>query len=229
MNRNQKRQAGLVLLLMLCEVGGDVFAQDHRPVYDKQFNIVFGLNQPLFAKGFNAEVNYFGRRITFDYSHGVSLDFHGQTVTGDVKRQGLAVHMPYTTGFGVGYRFTRWLNLRVEPKLHRWEIYYDGEPQNNQNRITVYNTFSLGLGLYGNWKPFEKKDNFLRGLIVAPSIRFWPNVSSSLPDDTYTYFNKLTNRQEAHKAMQPGFNNTPWVFNVSVGYSFGIRRPPQIH
>src|SRR5215831_15030109 len=100
--------------------------------------ILFGLNQPLVLSGFNIEANYFTKKMSFDYSHGVSLEYQGSSVTGDMKEQHLVAHLPYSTGFGIGYRFTSWLNLRVEPKWHRFEIYYAGDEQTLTKRIIAY-------------------------------------------------------------------------------------------
>jgi len=142
-------------------------------------------------------------------------------ITAGMKAQHLVAHVHYSTGFGVGYRFTSWLNLRVEPKWHRFEIYYEGESQTLSNRVVAYNTFTLGLGLYGKWHPFKTKNNFLRWIMIAPSVRWWPNVASTLNDDGYTYFNKITDQTEVHQAMNVGVGNTPWLVNISIGYRFG--------
>jgi hypothetical protein len=89
-----------------------------------------------------------------------------------MERQGVLIHMPWTTGFGVGYRLKEWLNVRVEPKWHRFEFYYEGDSQISTNETNSYNTFSLGLGLYGNFQPFKKSSSFIKGIMIAPSIRF---------------------------------------------------------
>lgn len=215
------------VLLAALPLGARAQGLPARPVVEpapRQVAVLFGLNQPLLAKGFNIEANYYTKRLVFDYSHGASLDFSGQNGGDQIKAQGLAVHIPFTTGFGVGYRFSKLVNLRVEPKLHRFEIYYDGDAQTAGNRITAYNTFSLGLGLYFKWQPFEKQDGLLRGLIVAPSVRYWPNVATGLTNDRVEYQNRNTDRMETHQAMQPGLANTPVVVNVSVGYALDLRK-----
>ena len=206
----------IILILVLAALFYEINAQGKK----HEAAILFGLSQPLLLDGFNIEGNYFTKRMSFDYSHGVSLEYAGSAITGDMKEQHLVAHVPYSTGFGIGYRFTSWLNLRVEPKWHRFEIYYDGEDQTLANRIIAYNTFTFGLGLYGKWHPFETKNNFLKGLMIAPSIRWWPNVASTLGDDGYTYFNKITNQNEVVKTMNVGANNTPWLANISIGYRF---------
>jgi len=185
-----------------------------------EFAFLFGLNQPILLSGFNMEVNYFTSKFVFDYSHGISLDVTGNLVTQEMQDQQLVAHLPYSTGFGVGYRFTKFLNLRVEPKWHRFEIYYDGEEQTNTNLIQSYSTFTLGLGLYGKWMPFEKKEGLARNIMVAPSVRFWPSVSTSLNNDQFSYNNKFTGQTETQQALNIGAGNTPWVVNISVGYRF---------
>jgi hypothetical protein len=191
---------------------------------EKRINLLFGVAQPLIAKGFNIEGNYIHNRFIFDYSHGASLDFSGNLVPAYLRRQGVAVHEPYTTGFGVGYRVKEWINIRVEPKWHRFEFYYDGEPQNKSTAITAYNTFSLGLGIYGFYQPFKKQDNFLKGFAIAPSIRFWPNVHSGLKGDKFSYVNKNTGVTEEIKTLDPGTGFSPVVVNVSIGYSFQLKK-----
>lgn len=197
-------------------------AQDWKT--EKKVNIVFGLTQPLLVSGFNIEGNYIHNRFIFDYSHGVSLDFSGSSATPDLKRQGVAVHMPWTTGFGVGYRLKEWLNVRFEPKWHRFEFYYDGETQTQANQITSFNIVSLGVGLYGHYQPFKNQTSFLKGIMIAPSIRFWPTVSSTLKEDLFTYNNKVTKAKEEIKTLGSGIGFTPFVFNISVGYSFGLKK-----
>ena len=178
-----------------------------------------GLSQ-LTLNGFNIEGNLFLNRLALDYSHGVSLNLDNNFLEeGNDKTQGLDIHIPWTTGFGVGYRFNNWLNLRLEPKWHQFELYYDGAEQSSGNLIGDYTTFTLGLGAYANLKPFKNQDNFLKGIMIVPKVRFWPKVSSSLENDQLSYFNDLTEQQEIHEAREIGIGNTPFFFNMSVGYS----------
>jgi len=209
-----------ILILAFAFLSFQLQAQDWKK--DKKINILFGLSQPLLVKGFNIEGNYIHNRLIFDYSHGVSLDFSGNSVTEDLKRQNVAVHMPWTTGFGIGYRLKEWINVRIEPKWHRFEFYYNSENQNSANEITSYNTMSLGIGLYGHFQPFKNKNSFIKGIMIAPSIRYWPTIASSLKEDNYNYLNKFTNKYEQITTLDPGIGFTPFVFNVSIGYSFDL-------
>ena len=79
-------------------------AQDWKS--DQRVNVLFGLNQALLLSGFNIEGNYIYKRFIFDYSHGAFLVFKGSTSTSSFEKQGVEVHMPWTTGFGIGYRLT---------------------------------------------------------------------------------------------------------------------------
>jgi hypothetical protein len=209
--------ASLITLITFSQLG---FAQQKSALNKNEFALLFGLNQPLLADGFNFELNYFTPKLAFDYSHGFSLEIKGAGVVGAMKEQQLVAHIPYSVGVGVGYRLTKFLNLRAEPKWHRFEIYYDREAQLSSNQVTAYNTFTLGLGLYGKWHPFEKKGSGWRNLMIAPSVRWWPNVATSLPHDKISYFNKMTNKTEVHEALNIGFANTPLILNISVGYRF---------
>ncbi|HEY1872525.1 MAG TPA: hypothetical protein VGG71_15790 [Chitinophagaceae bacterium] len=210
-----------VLLIVFVTLINSTHAQDWRS--DKRINVLFGTSQIL-LHGFNIEGNFIYKRFIFDYSHGVSLDFKDANVSSDLQKQGLAVHMPWTTGFGIGYRLKEWINIRVEPKFHRFEFYYENDPINNNTQITSYNTFTLGIGLYEDYRPFKKNGNFLRGFLIAPSVRFWPTVSSTLEGGSFTYMNRNTNKEEEITTLDPGIKFTPWIFNISLGYSFQLKR-----
>ncbi|MBL7991175.1 MAG: hypothetical protein JNN25_07040 [Candidatus Kapabacteria bacterium] len=191
--------------------------QESKEPPSGQWSIVFGLTQPLLLGGFNAEVVYWTEHFVFDYSHGFDLKFPGM---GETKEQRLSFRMPHTLGLGIGYRFTEALNLRVEPKLHIWDVYYDNVTMDTPNRLASYTTFTLGLGAYYNWLPFKNEQNFLRGITVAPSVRWWPNVATTLQDNRLLYNNTLTKRDEIHSANNIGIANTPFLINISLGYTF---------
>jgi hypothetical protein len=140
--KNLVRQAVAIFILITFTVTG---AQAQEWKMEKRINVLFGLSQVVVAHGFNVEFNYISKRLIFDYSHGVSLEFEGNTVPADLRNQGIAVKMPWTTGFGIGYRLKEWINFRLEPKFHRFEFYYAGENQAKADEITSYNTFSLDL------------------------------------------------------------------------------------
>lgn len=188
-------------------------------LYSNKFSILAGLIQPTALKGGNIEFNYFTKSVSFDYSHGFSLD---PPVVGAFKDQNVVLHLPYSTGFGVGYRFNSFLDLRFEPKLHSWEVYQKDAEQTVANKIKDFKTFTLGLGLYYRYFPFKNSENkFLQGITTSSSIRYWQNVGTTLRNDTFTYANATTKKTETLKAPNIGIANTPIIFNIAVGYTFG--------
>jgi hypothetical protein len=212
----------VLFLFVTLAAGVRIHAQDWKS--EKRINILVGLAQTVVARGLNIEGNYIHNRLIFDYSHGASLDFTGDLVPVDLKKQDVVIHEPWTTGFGIGYRLKEWINVRVEPKWHRFEFYYSGAAQNSSTEITSYNTFSLGVGVYGSYRPFKHTNNLVKGFVIAPSIRFWPTVSSSLGNEPFTYRNKKTAAFEEIKTLDPGTGFTPIVVNVSVGYSLQLKK-----
>jgi hypothetical protein len=216
------QKTNLMYVLMLMMVSLNTYAQDWQT--EKRFNVLFGLSQPLVAHGFNVELNYVDRRFIFDFSQGVGLTFSGNALPPSLEKQGVEMHMPWTTGFGIGYRFTNWINLRVEPKWHRFEFNYENGQQLKSNEITSYNTVTLGLGLYGCYLPFKKKTNALKGIMVSPSLRYWPTMYSTLPGNSYSYFNQATHTVQEIKTYGPGIQLSPWIVNISIGYSFEFKK-----
>lgn len=206
-------------LLILLSILVSYNTQAQKVNFPSRANLVFGIGQ-LTQGGFNVEGNVFYKCLAFDYSHGIGLKIkNSQLEKGNDKDQSLSIKLPWTTGFGLGYRFTDWLNLRVEPKWHRYELYHEGEEFKTTNPLGEYTTFTLGLGLYVNWAPFRKMNNFLKGIMIAPNVRWWPKVSSTLENDELVYDNKITGNQEVHKAREIGIANTAFFFNISIGYS----------
>ena len=207
-----------IAVLALASLQG--LAQGSNPPFKNQYSILFGLNQPIVLRGFNIEANYYTKKWVMDYSHGFNLHVDGTFLGGEYERQRINFRITHSLGFGFGYRFTKAFNLRFEPKLHLYETYYEGQEQNKSSSIVNFNTITLGLGAYYRWLPFEKMEGASKGFTVVPSIRYWYKVDSSLPGDQYSYSNSLTNQNEILKAPNIGISNTPWIVNISVGYTF---------
>jgi hypothetical protein len=220
MKNNIKNIALSILIASLSII--NVFSQSNKKtefLYSNKFSLMAGLIQPIGLSGGNIELNYFTKKIALDFSHGFSLD---PPVVGDFKTQGVELHLPYSTGFGVGYRFTQFLDVRIEPKLHSYEVYNKGETQSELNKIKDFKTITLGIGVYYRYFPFKNSENtFLQGITTATSLRYWQNVGTTLSNDEFTYNNKLTSKKETLKAPNIGIANTPIVFNISIGYTFG--------
>ncbi len=175
--------------------------------------LLAGLLQPLATDGYNIQLDARYRRFVFDYSHGWSLDL---PVVGEAERQGLGIHLPYSTGMGLGYKLTKAWDLRFEPKLHKFEIHQDGRD------VARYRTVTLGAGAYYTYRPFEHSHNAARGITMAASVRYWRNVWSELGSDGVAYVSSKTGAQEVHETSNIGIANTPWILNVSVGYVFDL-------
>jgi hypothetical protein len=212
----------MFLLLVATMATSQSFAQKgDKPdlLYSNKFSILAGLIQPTALKGGNIEFNYFTKRVSFDYSHGFSLD---PPVVGDFKTQNVVLHLPFSTGFGIGYRFNSFLDLRFEPKLHSYEVYQKGVEQTVANKIIDFKTMTLGLGLYYRYFPFKNSSNkILQGITTSSSIRYWQNVGTTLRNDEFTYANKISKKNETLKAPNIGLANTPLIINIGVGYTFG--------
>jgi hypothetical protein len=213
----------LIIIVVLTTISiSSSFAQTKEKkelLYSNKFSLLFGTLQPTALKGFNVEVNYTTKRIIFDYSHGVSLD---PPTVGDFKNQKIALHLPYSTGFGIGYRFTSFFDIRFEPKLHAWEVYNEGDTQNENTKIKDFETFTLGIGAYYRYMPFKNSNNkLLQGITTSTSIRYWQNVGTTLSNDEFSYLNKSTNKTETLKAPNIGIANSPILFNIGIGYTFG--------
>jgi hypothetical protein len=209
-----------ITLLTLSTMG--LYAQPEKKkelLYSNKFSVLAGLIQPLALGGGNIEVNYTSKRMIFDYSHGFNLN---PPSAGAFKDQKVELKLPFSTGFGIGYRINSFLDIRFEPKLHSFEVYYKDESKTDANKIKDYKTFTLGAGLYYRYFPFRNRSSkFLQGITTSASIRWWQNVGSTLSNDEFSYDNKLTRKKETQKAANIGFGNTPLVMNIGIGYTFG--------
>lgn len=195
-------------------------AQDWKT--ERRVNVLFGLSQ-VFAHGFNIEGNLVFKRVIFDYSHGFDLRFSGNTVPTTLSDQHAGVFMPWTTGFGIGYRWANWLNTRIEPKWHRLEYYYTEDLISRTNQIASVDIFSLGIGIYGDIRPFRNKGSFLKGIMISPSIRYWPTLTSDW-NEGRSYYNKYTRQQEKFDTPNAGLALSPIIVNLSIGCTFNTSR-----
>ena len=167
-----------------------------------EVGVNFGLLQ-LALGGFNVagEVRY--RRLWLEYSHGMALtlnNFGGYSLTETEKAQNLHIHVPYTTGAGVGFTLVDQLWLGVEVKAHRFDVNAPGGP------VSSYETYSVGPVL-------GYKVNIVKGLYANAYLRYWPNVATSLNNDQIAL--QGTNGTVIHSAHDWG------VFaNVAIGYAF---------
>lgn len=145
----------------------------HDP-WQPEFSVMAGLTQWILFQGGNVAVEYKTGRLAFEYSHGQGLDLNhasGVGLTSAERDAGAHVRVPWTTGFGVGFRVTEHLDVLVEGKAHRFEV-----TSRDRNAEIAYTTFSVGPSVFYTI-------HLYKGLFLQPNVRFWPNVASTLPSD----------------------------------------------
>jgi hypothetical protein len=200
------------------------FPAGAEPDHAQSVAVNFGLIQPLVLGGGNVEVDYRRGALVVGYSHGWSLDLQGATVVGEPHDQHLRLHLPYSTGLGVGLQhdFTTRaviVDARAELKLHRFEPALEDASGSMLHELPAYRTVTVGAGVYATWMPWHRCACSLDGVDASASVRWWPNVWDSLGDG-YPYLNTTTGRMETMHAANIGIANTPLVINVSIGYVF---------
>lgn len=190
-----------LLPLLLTLLSLPLSAQDTETTkpdpYAGRFTVLAGLTQPILLSGVNLAVTYFTPRLSFEYSHGQWLTYPAAIRDENLDR----LHSPYSTGFGVGYRFTRAFDVRLEFKANGYQADLpNGEPLR-------YTTYVIGAGAYYRFLLWQR-------VVIEPSVRFWPNLATTLPDDQHTYAlpdgGTLT-----HQANDYGL-----FANVSLGWKF---------
>jgi hypothetical protein len=168
-------------------------------------SVMAGLIQWVAFGGANLAAQLKVGRLALEYSHGQALDYDrwgGFAKTSDERSAGISLFSPWTTGFGVGVQITPYLHALVEVKAHRYEV--TGADAHETLR---YTTFSIGPGVF--------YDLYLyKGLFVQPSVRFWPNVASTLDDHATVHRADGTPYQ--HESHALGF-----FANASLGWTFG--------
>lgn len=160
-----------------------------------------GLSQPLLLSGANLALAYKTDRWVFEYSHGMWLSYDRVGRTDTERDQNLDLYSSWSTGFGVGYRLPWRVDVRVEVKAHRYRVTPPGTAP------FAYTTFSIGPAINYH-QPVYK------GLGVDLTVRFWPNVATTLEDNQRAFVDAERERQ-VHKAHDLG------VFpNASLTYTF---------
>ncbi|HEY3253452.1 MAG TPA: hypothetical protein VGJ91_05870 [Polyangiaceae bacterium] len=172
---------------------------------EQKFSVMAGLSQWLLFRGGNLALEYKIGRFAFELSHGQGLDLNqvgGFALSSAERRDETQVRVPWTTGFGVGYRITENLHLLLEFKAHHYEV-----RANEGAHAVSYTTFSVGPGAF--YSIYLSKHLFLE-----PNLRFWPNVGSTLHDNR-VMLERCDGTSYEHQAHDFGFFG-----NVNLGYSF---------
>ncbi|WP_461054615.1 hypothetical protein [Spirosoma arcticum] len=173
--------------------------------YAYRWTVGAGLAQPLIGGGVNVMGTYFTRRFTFEYSHGMFLRYQNSFST---DKQIASIYALYSTGLGVGYRLTRYLDIRAEAKNHRFTA------QLNTTQSVTYTNSDVGAGAYYRIYPFNRRNGWASGLVIEPSVRYWQYVYSTLPGGRISY---LTNN--GNPAVHRPYNFGLFG-NISIGYTF---------
>jgi hypothetical protein len=170
-----------------------------------QFSVMAGLTQWLLFRGGNLALELKVGRLVFEASHGQGLDLNqlpGLALTAAERGAGAHVLVPWTTGFGVGFRVTENFHLLVEAKAHHYEV--TGRDRNSE---VDYTTFSVGPGAFYSIYLYE-------GLFLEPTVRWWPNVASTLSG------NHAVIRQSDGTTYDHAAHDFGLFANVSLGYTF---------
>jgi len=211
----------VVMTLCNMTLAGSLTAQSGSDPYANRLSVVGGLSQLLLGGG-NVEATWYTNRLSVAYSHGFNLQLGSGLLSSPSQNQQLQLTMPWTTGAGIGYRLTKRLDVRLEVKQHRFAMRYDDQNFSGPT-IAEYTTTTVGVGAYYRYYPFARSAGATRGLVIVPSVRYWPNVSSSLDNNELAYANARTGRTETHRAASQGFAGTGGLIaNVSVGYTFRV-------
>ena len=191
--------------LLVSSAAAQPVAQPTPDPYAHRWTLLAGLAQPVIGHGVNVAGTYFTRKFTFEYSHGMFLTYRGAFAT---DKQIASIYALYSTGLGVGYRFTRYLDIRAEAKNHRFTAHL-----NNTQSVTYTNS-DLGAGAYYRIYPFRRQAGWFSGLVIEPSVRYWQHIYSTLPDGQVSY---ITN--DGSPAIHRP-HNFGLFGNISIGYTF---------
>jgi hypothetical protein len=190
----------LIVIFLMASLTITAHGQEEKKLnaHVNQFTLFTGLIQPVLLGGVNLAGTYFTNKMSFEYSHGMFLNYPKFLRKDD---NASLVYSPWSTGAGIGYRINSKYDIRAEAKAHRYIV---NLINSNQAEYTVY---SLGIGIYS-------RQYIGKHFLFEYSLRYWPNISSTLTNDKFTYLNGQGNTLE-HKAHQLGL-----IFNVSFGYTF---------
>lgn len=176
-----------------------------QPGLERKFSVMAGMTQWLLFRGGNLAVEAKLGRVALEISHGQGLDLNQVpwlALSGDERSHDAHVYVPWTTGFGIGYRITENLHVLVEAKAHRFEV-----TGSSPAAKASYTTFSVGPSVFYSVYVYK-------GLFLQPNIRFWPNVASTLAG------NRVTLRQTDGSVYEHHAHAFGLFANMNLGYSF---------
>jgi len=214
----------LVIMVFALLLGLPAKSQTTWKEQTGMLGINLGINTIILADAYSMEANYTHKRMIFSLNYIASLDHEGSGLIEEISSQKVALHNPYVTGFGFGFKFTNWLNARIEPRWSRYQFYYETDNQKTDKPFLTYNTFSCGFGIHAFLKPFGKRDNALKGIAIIPRFNFWPNITNSRKGADYEYFNTATGKLEVIPVLPVGIFQTPFIGEIAIGYFFNSKK-----
>lgn len=177
--------------------------------YSHKFTLGTDLAQPFVLGGFNINATYTTNRLIFDYSHGIGLEIPDFIKTTEQEDLNAQIKIPWTTGPGIGYRWTDNLDTRIDFKAHRTEIdLLDGQVELN------YTQFKAGPGIY--YRFYLGKNT---GFGLEASARYWfdlGNTQDNLDGDNFNFVDDQGNNQSFDTNISAGIG-----VNVALIYTFG--------
>jgi len=188
-------------VVVLAQTKNDIKSNDHR------ISVMFGLSQPLLLHGGNIAVTYTTRKLYFEYSHGFSLDMEkgGIGMTSEEKKHFSTIHLPFSTGFGAGYRLTENTNLFWEFKLHSFE-----QTEVANGNVLSYKTFEMGPAISHRFFIDRNKRFF-----AEPVARYW--FTTAVLDNPNFDHHKILLYDNTGKAYWYKAHEFGLFANVSIG------------
>lgn len=181
-------------------------AQDAPLRYTNKWTLATDLMQPVLLGGGNLNVTYTFNRMIVDWSHGSYLQIRDYLQTDEQKALDSKIVLPWTTGPGIGYRFTDNLDARVDFKAHRVNAeFFEGSQELN------YTEYTIGPGIY--YRLYLGKNT---GFLLEFSSRYWFDMGNSLGTDEVLISDGEGNQQPFETSISGGFGA-----NIALGYTFG--------
>ncbi len=177
--------------------------------YSNKWTLGTDLAQPFLLGGLNLNVSYTTNRMIFDWSHGIGLEIPESIQSSEQKDLKANIKLPWTTGPGIGYRWTENLDARIDFKAHKTEV----DLLNGQQKLD-YIAYTVGPGVYYRFY-FGKKTGF--GL--EASARYWFELGNDLDGLDESEF-KFTDSQGNQRKFDTNINGGIGV-NVALIYTFG--------
>lgn len=177
--------------------------------YSNKWTLATDLVQPFLLGGVNLSVSYTTNRMIFDWSHGQGLEIPESIQSSEQKNLNATIKIPWTTGPGVGYRWTQNFDTRLDFKAHRAEV----DLLNGQQKLE-YTEYTVGPTAYYRFY-FGKKTGFG----MEASVRYWFGLGSDqdgLDGTDYKFVDNQGAQRKFDTAISGGFGA-----NIALIYTFG--------